>query len=240
MKTILATALAFLAFFPAFTQGQKIVKGSGYVLTQQRETPVFTAIEASQSIRVFISRGESQPLTVEADDNLLTYIKTEVKNNILRVYIQEGISIRKYADLNVLVILPQISSLSATTSARIESVTEPWQPQNIELNASTSGKIKLHLETNEIKIKETTGADIELKGSANQLDASLTTAAQLKAQQLKVKYAKLNLTTGAEAEVEVSEGINCDLSTGSKLIYKGEPNISSSNVTTGARVIKNK
>lgn len=239
MKITQTITVILLALFPAILHAQKIVKGSGYVLTQQRETPEFTSIEVSGPIQVFISQGELQPLTVEADDNLFTYIKTEVKNKVLKAYIPENVKIKKYADLNILISLPHITGLSVALSGKIEG-TELWKTENIELDASTTGKIKLHLNATSIKITETTSSNIELKGNTDSLAATLTTAAQLKAKELDAKTANLNLTTGANVEIQVTQKIQYNLTTGAKLIYKGSPLITGSAISSGAKLLNEK
>ena len=72
MKIYKRPGLLLLVFYLTISAvwGQKNVKGSGYVLTQQRETADFTSIEISRGIDVAIVRGEMEPITVEADDNL--------------------------------------------------------------------------------------------------------------------------------------------------------------------------
>ena len=60
------------------------IKGSGYILTQERKTDLFHSIEVSDHISVYIVQGTFGSITVEADNNLFPYIKTEVKNNLLK------------------------------------------------------------------------------------------------------------------------------------------------------------
>ena len=99
MKIYKRPGLLLLVFYLTISAvwGQKNVKGSGYVLTQQRETADFTSIEISRGIDVAIVRGEMEPITVEADDNLFSYIKTTVKNKVLKIYIPDSVNIVKYA-----------------------------------------------------------------------------------------------------------------------------------------------
>ena len=116
MKIYKRPGLLLLVFYLTISAvwGQKNVKGSGYVLTQQRETADFTSIEISRGIDVAIVRGEMEPITVEADDNLFSYIKTTVKNKVLKIYIPDSVNIVKYASMNVLISMPTLGSLKAS------------------------------------------------------------------------------------------------------------------------------
>ena len=62
--------------------------------------------------------GEMEPITVEADDNLFSYIKTTVKNKVLKIYIPDSVNIVKYASMNVLISMPTLGSLKASNHSR--------------------------------------------------------------------------------------------------------------------------
>ena len=141
MKIYKRPGLLLLVFYLTISAvwGQKNVKGSGYVLTQQRETADFTSIEISRGIDVAIVRGEMEPITVEADDNLFSYIKTTVKNKVLKIYIPDSVNIVKYASMNVLISMPTLGSLKASNHSRIDAWPQIWNLRTIRLEATTQG-----------------------------------------------------------------------------------------------------
>ena len=147
MKIYKRPGLLLLVFYLTISAvwGQKNVKGSGYVLTQQRETADFTSIEISRGIDVAIVRGEMEPITVEADDNLFSYIKTTVKNKVLKIYIPDSVNIVKYASMNVLISMPTLGSLKASNHSRIDAWPQIWNLRTIRLEATTGGQIRIRL-----------------------------------------------------------------------------------------------
>ena len=74
-------------------KGQKTIKGSGYILTQQREVPVYNSIEVNGPLRIFATPDELRPVIIEADNNLFPYIKTEVRHDTLRMFIDREVYI---------------------------------------------------------------------------------------------------------------------------------------------------
>lgn len=218
-------------------QDMKNIKGSGYILTQQRETAYFNSIHVSCNISVYIVPGEFQPLTIEADDNLFPYIKTVVRNKILKIYIPDTINIVKFTHMNILVSLPEITVLQARQNSLIDAAPQLWKVENIILKASTGSRIHLAVHASDVKIHAKTSANIELKGKTQNLDAELSTAARLYARNFEADAAILELGTGAKAEIRVNEKISYDLIGNSKLIYKGNPEITKKSVNSGSRVI---
>jgi hypothetical protein len=54
------------------------VEGDGNVVKESRAVEGFTALQAGSAFEVFLLQGEEESLTIEADQNLMQYIVTEV------------------------------------------------------------------------------------------------------------------------------------------------------------------
>lgn len=227
--------LLFVGLLPS--QGQRDIKGSGYVLTQQRETSYFSSIEVAGKISVYISPGELLPVTIEADDNLFPYIKTVVRDDILKIYLSDTVNIVKFADMNVLIGMPKISTLMARQFGYIEGNMSTWVVDTVKIRAASAGRIKLAAKASYIDVKGKTSAIIELKGKTGKLEAELTTAARLYAHELEADRAAIDLGTGAKAEIRVKQELEYDLGGSSQLFYKGNPRILQDKTTAGSKVV---
>lgn len=227
--------LLFAGILPS--QGQRDIKGSGYVLTQQRETSYFSSIEVAGKISVYISPGEFLPITIEADDNLFPYIKTVVRDDILKIYLSDTVNIVKFADMNVLIGMPKVSRLMARQFGYIEGSMSTWDVDTVKIRVASAGRIKLAAKASYIDAKAKTSAIIELKGKTKELEAELTTAARLDARELEADEADIDLGTGAKAEIRVNHELEYNLGGSSRLIYKGNPRILQAKTTAGSKVI---
>ena len=229
MKIYKRPGLLLLVFYLTISAvwGQKNVKGSGYVLTQQRETADFTSIEISRGIDVAIVRGEMEPITVEADDNLFSYIP-------------DSVNIVKYASMNVLISMPTLGSLKASNHSRIDAWPQIWNLRTIRLEATTGGQIRIRLKAEDIQAEARTSGILEIKGEAQNLQAILKTAARLEARELETQNADIQLSIGAKAEIQVNQRLTYDLYGHSRLVIKGNPQIENSHNYSGSRIIKEK
>ncbi len=237
-KTLYIIASILLA--TVSLQGQQKIKGSGYVLTQQREVAYFNSITVSSQISVYIVQGEFQPITVEADNNLFPYIKTVVRNKTLKIYVPDTVNITRFADMNVLISMPHIATLIARQSSYIDGSPQKWETEGITLKASSGSRIKFATEAKTIAVDGRTSATIELKGKTDMLTAELTTGAKLTARELETEKADLELATGARAEVRVNQQIAYDLSGNARLVIKGTPKVLKAEVNSGSKVIRDK
>lgn len=237
LKVLLSILLVGGPFFLYSQSEPKNIKGSGYVLTQQRETAYFNSIEVSQNISVYIVQGALQPITVEADNNLFDYIKTVVRNRVLKIYISDTVNIVKFADMNVLISMPTLSYLSANRNSYIDGSPQNWKVSTIYLDARTGSHIKLHTTATNIKVSAHTSATLELKGETSFLEADLNTASRLYAKKLDTQDAQLILATDARAEVNVHHTISYDLSGNAQLIIHGKPLVKKAQLNSRGKVV---
>jgi len=61
------------------------VGGSATTISEARTVSQFDKVSVSGSGQLLISQGQEQALTIETDDNLLPFIKSEVINGHLRI-----------------------------------------------------------------------------------------------------------------------------------------------------------
>ncbi len=57
---------------------QDSITGNGHVVKQNRDVSEFTSIKVGSGIDVFLTQGDNRTLEVEADENLQSWIRTEV------------------------------------------------------------------------------------------------------------------------------------------------------------------
>lgn len=223
------------------TKSQKTVKGSGYILTQQREVPTYNSIEVNGPLRIFATPDELHPIIIEADNNLFPYIKTEIRHDTLRMYIDNQVYIETFAVMNIFLSIPDISYLKAENGATIDGSHTSWKNKATTIESTTATRIKWHLETTALNIEAQGNSVITLKGTTDKFNVELTQGALLAADELKAKQATVTITgISSKATLQVSDSISYDLSQKGKLIYRGTPKIIKANISSGAKVIRKK
>lgn len=232
--------LLLILLLSFFAYGQKDIKGSGYVITQQRDLSGYTQLLANRNVHIYVVQGEPQPVIIEADNNLFPYIKTVVHHHLLKAYIPDTVNIIKYADMNVLLSMPSLTALYASTGALIDASPQPWTIDSIRIYAASDSHIKLHLSARKIHIIAKTGAYIELRGHVSYLEANIKTAARLNAKELTTENARIQMATGAKAEIKVNDSVAYDLVGNSRLFLRGNPKVIHSALSSGSKVIHQK
>ncbi len=218
---IIAVTIAIFAF-TACTSGQfrKTVYGNHNVVTKERNIGSFTSVKASSGVDVYITQGDAGPVSVESDENLQEYIRTEVRNGELNVYTDANI--RKAERMRVYVSMPEIRSLRSTSAGNIIGQS-PVKSDKLDLSASSAGDLKLEVYTGDLRVNISSSGDMTLKGQADKLDADLSSAGDLNAYDLEVREAYVSVSSAGDADINVTEKITARASSAGDINYRGDP-----------------
>ena len=190
------------------------VRGNGHVTTDQRPIAEFTEIQADGMFDIVWSSGPPS-LSITTDDNLLTYVQSEIRDNRLRLHVRERI-------------LPTHGLKVAVSS-----------PTRTGSRLTGASDLTAHALTGDSYAVETTGAaDIKLDGSIDHLLADMTGASDLQARSLQTRTAEISTTGAASAEVSVSESLKVTITGAGEVVYHGNPAVTRK--VTGAGEVRRK
>jgi Putative auto-transporter adhesin, head GIN domain len=167
------------------------IKGSGTLKTETRTLDSFNKLAAAGSIDIIIEQGNTEGVEVTADDNLLTYIITEVKNNTLSVHLKEKVSVIS-TKLVVKVKCKQLGNISAGGSGDIKTNSE-FKSEQLLINQGGSGDFKLNLNVRELKISKAGSGDFRIEGKVASMDVSSAGSGDLDASKILLGDAEISM-----------------------------------------------
>src|SRR3989442_9070504 len=114
-KSILV--LTLLMLFAGCKMGG--IRGSGNRKTEKKELPAFKAVETGGAFDVEITCQKPQSVEIEADDNLLPLLETDVADGVLHVGMKQNYNSRKLIVLRIAV--PDLNriTISGAGTARV-------------------------------------------------------------------------------------------------------------------------
>ncbi|NOT49014.1 MAG: DUF2807 domain-containing protein [Acidobacteria bacterium] len=194
----------------------KTTKGSGNVSTEARDIRDFTGVDVSGVFQVEITAQKDFAVEIEADDNLIPLIKTEVRGGVLHIETEDRLSTDN--GLKVRIHAPDIDDIDASGAAKINATAI----SNEQLQVHTSGASK-----------------ISLSGETANLSVDVSGASRIEAENLKAENAEVDASGASSVSVFAAGELRTDLSGASKVVYSGSPkNIYKK--TSGASSVKEK
>ena len=225
---IMALIMSSCAFDVNFGQGKR---GNGEVVKDRREVSEdFTVVSASEGLDVFVSQGSDYEIMVEADENIIDLIGTDIRDGKLKVHAIQNIG---RATKKIYVTMPEVTGMRVSSGADLVSE-GMLEADKIYLDASSGADLKVELTADEAEADCSSGADIRITGTANLLYADASSGSDIKARDLMVQRCHANASSGAGISVNVSESLTADASSGADIRYTGEASVQTKKSVSGS------
>lgn len=176
------------------------VKGSGNLKNEKREVSEFKAVKVGGVFKVEITAQKDFDVQIEADDNLLQYINTEIDGETLELSTSKKISSRN----------PIIVRIGAPDI------------ENLEVSGASSVFVN-NLNNDSLKVDLSGASNVKTEGVTKNLKIELSGASRFDAEKLQAENVSVEASGASKADVFASMKLDADLSGASKVTYSGNP-----------------
>ena len=196
-------------------------------MSESREVSGFRAVSIGGAGKVHITQGATEALQVEADDNLLPYLRTEVKGGELRIDWKSG-NLRFSKPPVYTLEVKDLEALHLSGSLHAEM--NQLSAENFEGRISGSGKIDLgQLEAREVRFSVSGSGDLAIAdGHADSLDIGISGSGHAQMAEFEVKEAEVSISGSGNAELQVVDRLDAHVSGSGDVTYHGSPTVNSS------------
>lgn len=202
---------------------------------RDRKTEPFHGIKVSTGIDLYLTQGNAEKITVEADEDIIDNLKTEVHDGILQIYMEKNFNWRWNVERKVYVTFRKLDMLTANSGSDVESQ-GLLQVKNLKIDASSGSDIELEINADRLTVSTSSGSDTDLKGTAGYMEASSSSGSDLNAEDLKTKVCEVSASSGSDATVYVTERIKARASSGADIRYHGNPPVKDINESSGGDI----
>ena len=178
------------------------VAGSGKRAREKREISAFTSISTEGAYQIEVVSQQALGLEIEADDNILPLITTDVSNGVLHIKSKRSFSVSRPIVLKIST--PNIEAISASGAGSVE--VSNLKNDKFEIDSNGAPSIKVSGETGTI--------DIEANGAGN-VDAH------------RLRAAKGTVEANGVAKIQVSarDELKVTVSGPASVVYTGDPKL---------------
>lgn len=217
---------AFLVTFLASAQwsSNDKKKGNGNVVTETRTTSDYDAIKISGSFDVDLVAGQEGKIILKGEENLLSAIKVEVEDNVLKVYIERNSNIRPSIGKKIQVTIPfdKISEVNLSGSGNIQSK-NVIKNDKFLAKLSGSGNFNLAVDSNNLELNLSGSGNVRLKGNANNFTTKLSGSGDIDTTELQSKIVDVNVSGSGNSKINCKESLTARVSGSGNIKYTGNP-----------------
>ena len=198
---LLIAALTACGIYPG---SRTSVGGSGNVVTETRTVSGFDGVTITGAGNILIDQNGVESLSITTDDNLLQYIKTEVRGGKLVIEFTRGVLFGTFKDLTFKVSAKNLNSIQVDGAANVE------------------GK---NIATENLSVKLTGTGAITLSGKATEQQVVLDGVGTYNGAGLASQRAQVTHSGTGGAVVRATDQLNVTLSGLGGIEYIGNPQV---------------
>ncbi len=212
------------------------VRGNGDVTTESRDVRSFDGITVCCNLKVEVRQG-SQSVKVEAESNILPYIKTNVIGGRLEVGFKDKVNIKSNEPIVVYVSVPQLEYIGASSSGKIVS-RDAFTGEELEVDVSSAAYVEFDFSGDMVRLDASSGGKIELSGKGSRIKAGASSGGKVRAGKFIASRGRANASSGGGVTVHVTGELDANASSGGGVRYEGSPESVDANKSSGGSVRK--
>ncbi len=200
------------------------IRGSGRVVQEKRNVSGFHEVRFAGSGDLNIQQGNQESLTVEAEDNIIGRLRTDVEGGRLVIRTEKGVSITPTEPIRFTLMVRDLSDLELSGSGQIK--TGPIRSQDFRVRLPGSGEISFEELSATNLIAEISGSGkIEVPGSVVSQRVHISGSGNYEARRLQSKSAEVSVSGSGDSTVWVQDNLNASISGSGTVDYYGNPTV---------------
>ena len=203
------------------------IQGSGKLQKQTREVGSFHGVALNVPGTVELRIGNTDSVTIEADDNILPLIETAVENGTLRIRPAKRNANFRQSSLTIVIQARQVERISVGGSGNITAT--GLRAENLRFDVGGSGSIHARdLDSRQVSIAIGGSGSFKASGKTEQLTASIGGSGNIQAGRLAAREVQVSIGGSGEAEVWAKDDLAISIGGSGEVSYYGDPRISRS------------
>ena len=224
MLAVIIGTIAFSVISCKWTVG--LVRGSGDTEKVEREVHGFDEVYLTGVGNLIIDQGDEESLLIEADDNIIPLIETDVSGDRLTIGFKRGYNFIPNVKIKFHLTVIELDKISISGAGDIDC--DDFNTDRLEFEISGAGDINFNIDADRVETKSSGAGDITLKGIVDSQEVNMSGAGRYNARELKSKECRIQISGAGSATVNVSESLDVNISGVGNVYYIGDPDIDKS------------
>lgn len=203
-------------------------RGSGHVVSQPRQVSGFTAVTVNYPSDVYITQGDTESLTIEAEDNVLQELTTNVSNGVLYIGVgpQEtlGSAIMPTRSVRINITVKNLTALNVPSAGTTHLT--GLKTNDLAISISGAGNVTIDNLAAQSLTSQLSGAGgVTASGSASNLIVNISGFGSFNGAGLRSDTASTAISGAGSATVWVTKQLNAAISGLGSVNYYGQPSV---------------
>ncbi len=186
------------------SESSDTINDSSNVTSESRDVSGFDEVELNGVGNLSIEQTGSESLTVEAEEDVLPKIRTEVEGDRLIIGPEPGSSIHTIEPIDYTLTVDDLSALEVSGAGNVEAE---------------------GISTDELAVTVSGTVDVEISGRAGRQEVEISGSGDYRAEDLESREVKIAVGGSGSAIVNVSDELDAEVSGSGSVEYIGNPTV---------------
>jgi hypothetical protein len=208
------------------------VQGSGNVKTESRDVRGFDAVEVAGIGTLVVTQGDSEHLTISAEDNILPKLASDVVNGRLELHPEANTHLDTTQPIRYDLTVKQLKEIRLAGSGDIQASTLNADSLDLAVAGSGNGNIG-HLTAKTLNVTIAGSGTLTLAGQAVQQNVHISGSGRYRASDLQSQQANVDIAGSGDCAVRVSDRFDVMIAGSGNVTYLGSPTVNQTIVGSG-------
>jgi hypothetical protein len=204
------------------------ITGSGVVKSETREVAEIQSISIDYPAEVTIRQGDSESVTIEAEDNLLPQLVAEVRNGRLHFENNErnwGARVNPTETVLLTITVVELNEVHFPSAGKMQI--DGLETDSLIVSVSGAGDVTLtELAAGEVNFSLSGAGNIDADGDSENLQLRISGLGNFNGGDLKSQNAEVHISGAGSATVWAEATLDANISGAGSIDYYGDPEVS--------------
>jgi hypothetical protein len=200
--------------------------GSGHVVTTTREVSDFHGITVEYPAEIVIKQGPSESLKIEAEDNVVEDLRTDVRDGILIIDHLDHHEwwIRPTKPVRITIVVKELDEFDFDSAGTVKL--DSLESDTLDLNVNGAGTLTLdEVQFSILNCRLDGAGTLTLSGIVDNLNVDMSGFGSFKADDLQAQIADIAIDGAGSAIVWVEKSLTAEISGAGSISYYGSPTV---------------
>lgn len=203
-------------------------------IKEDRNVSNFSSLDVGGAFKVYLTQGNAEKLVVEADEDEIKDIVTEVVGGKLKIYMKSNWH-GNVGEMSIYLTFKQLESIDFSGAVEVKSE-NPLTFNDLDMDVSGAAEVTLNMSATKLDAEFSGASELEFTGTCQKGYIEISGASEFEAENIVFTDLVIELSGASEARVNATGELKIDASGASSVRYKGGAKLTVD--TSGASSVK--
>jgi DUF4097 and DUF4098 domain-containing protein YvlB len=204
----------------SMAHGWQQVAGKGEVVRKPLTVDAFHGFVVEGSLDVIVTPASVQSVEVEAQENLIGLVTTEVRGGVWRIGTREGYSTNKPFVVHIRVPVIDVVELDGSGNVKADG---SFTAGAVKLAVNGSGDIDMAFAASSVDVQVQGSGDVTLSGTSAQVSVAVAGSGDINARNLRAESVQASVSGSGDITVHATKRLKAAIAGSGDITYTGDP-----------------